>query len=91
MVEKLCMEDQKLHEVAFSSKRRLTESSQKFMASRQSPQLYTDGHLNGQEREILFLLSCLQLYQHLVELEMKKARKEARVRKENVYMLKCWI
>lgn len=57
MVEKLRLEDQKLHEVAFSSKSRLTESSQKFMASWQSPQLHADGHLNGQQREILFLLS----------------------------------
>lgn len=62
MIEKLCLEGQKLHEVALSSKSRLTESSQKFMASWQSPQLHTDGHLNGQQRKILLLLSCLQLY-----------------------------
>lgn len=42
MVEKLCLEDQKLHEVAFSSKSSLTKSSQKFMASWQPPQLHTD-------------------------------------------------
>jgi len=44
------------------------------MASWQSPQLHTDGHLDGQEGEILLLLSCLELHQHLVELEKKQGK-----------------
>lgn len=42
------------------------------MAPWQSPQLHTNGNLNGQEREILLFLSCLELDQHLMELEDKK-------------------
>lgn len=54
---------------AFFATCRLTKSSQKFMASWQPPQLHTDRHLNGKEREILLFLPCLKLDQHLVELQ----------------------
>lgn len=62
------------------------------MAPWQSPQLHTNGNLNGQEREILLFLSCLELDQHLVELEDKKEktnrRKEAMVRNEYINSIK---
>lgn len=51
----------------------LTQSSQKLVASWESPQLHTDGHLDGQQREVLLLLSCLQLHENLVELQAKGA------------------
>lgn len=69
------MLEQTLKRTVFSATSRLTKSSQKFMASWQSPQLHTDRHLNGQEREILFFFSCLELDEHLVELEKKEAKK----------------
>lgn len=59
---------------AFFATCRLTKSSQKFMASWQSPQLHTDGHLNRKEREILLLLPRLKLDQHLVELQKRKQK-----------------
>lgn len=45
------------------------------MASWESPELHTDGHLDGQQREVLLLLSCLQLHENLVELQVKGAGK----------------
>ena len=49
-------------------RRSLTESSQELVAAWEPPQLHTDGHLDGQQGEVLLLLPSLELNQHLVEL-----------------------
>ena len=52
------------------------------MAPWQSPELHTDGHLDGQQREVLLLLPCLKLDQHLVELEGQRRMEIQEVRQE---------